>query len=83
MDLQIRKLAEARRGRFEASVNIDLFANSTAGTIPLGLMDAVAQKRLRKGVLILLIWSRLYHWCRADALGILATASGFRSGFLF
>jgi 3-oxoacyl-[acyl-carrier-protein] synthase-3 len=36
-------------------VNIDRFGNTTAGTIPLGLADAVEQKRLRKGDLVLLI----------------------------
>jgi 3-oxoacyl-[acyl-carrier-protein] synthase III len=36
-------------------VNIDRFGNTTAGTIPLGMMDAVEQKRLRKGDLVLLI----------------------------
>jgi 3-oxoacyl-[acyl-carrier-protein] synthase-3 len=36
-------------------VNIDRFGNTTAGTIPLALMDALDQKRLRKGDLVLLI----------------------------
>src|ERR1700684_3253959 len=36
-------------------VNIDRYGNTTAGTIPLGLMDAVDQNRLRKGDLVLLI----------------------------
>jgi 3-oxoacyl-[acyl-carrier-protein] synthase III len=36
-------------------INIDRFGNTTAATIPLGLMDAVEQKRLRKGDLVLLI----------------------------
>jgi 3-oxoacyl-[acyl-carrier-protein] synthase-3 len=36
-------------------VNIDRFGNTTAGTIPLGMMDAVEQKRLSKGDLVLLI----------------------------
>ncbi|HEY0704361.1 MAG TPA: beta-ketoacyl-ACP synthase III [Candidatus Acidoferrales bacterium] len=36
-------------------VNIDHFGNTTAGTIPLGLMEAVEQKRLNKGDLVLLI----------------------------
>jgi 3-oxoacyl-[acyl-carrier-protein] synthase-3 len=36
-------------------VNIDRFGNTTAATIPLGLMDAVEQKRLHKGDLVLLI----------------------------
>lgn len=36
-------------------VNIDKFGNTTAGTIPLGLRDAVSQGRLRKGDLVLLV----------------------------
>jgi 3-oxoacyl-[acyl-carrier-protein] synthase-3 len=36
-------------------INIDRFGNTTAGTIPLGLMEAVEQKRLGKGDLVLLI----------------------------
>jgi 3-oxoacyl-[acyl-carrier-protein] synthase III len=36
-------------------INIDHFGNTTAGTIPLGLMEAVQQKRLKKGDLVLLI----------------------------
>ena len=36
-------------------VNIDHFGNTTAGTIPLGLLEAVEQKRLKKGDLVLMI----------------------------
>ena len=36
-------------------VNIDRYGNTTAGTIPLGMMDAVEQGRLRKGDLVLLV----------------------------
>ncbi len=36
-------------------VNIDRYGNTTAGTIPLGLRDAVEQGRLRKGDLVLLM----------------------------
>jgi 3-oxoacyl-[acyl-carrier-protein] synthase III len=36
-------------------VNIDRFGNTTAGTIPLGLRDAVSQGRLRKGDLVLIV----------------------------
>ncbi len=36
-------------------INIDHFGNTTAGTIPLGMMEAVEQGRLRKGDLLLLI----------------------------
>jgi 3-oxoacyl-[acyl-carrier-protein] synthase III len=35
--------------------NIDRYGNTTAATIPLGLRDALEQKRLRKGDLVLLI----------------------------
>ncbi len=36
-------------------VNIDRYGNTTAGTIPLGLRDALAQGRLHKGDLVLLV----------------------------
>src|SRR5271163_3862751 len=36
-------------------INIDHYGNTTAGTIPLGLMEAVEQKRLKKGDLVMLI----------------------------
>lgn len=36
-------------------VNIDKYGNTTAGTIPLGLRDALAEGRIKKGDLILLI----------------------------
>jgi len=36
-------------------VNIDRYGNTTAGTIPLCLRDAVEQGRLQKGDLVLLI----------------------------
>jgi 3-oxoacyl-[acyl-carrier-protein] synthase-3 len=36
-------------------VNIDKFGNTTAGTIPLGLGDAISQGRLHKGDLVLLL----------------------------
>jgi 3-oxoacyl-[acyl-carrier-protein] synthase-3 len=36
-------------------INIDRFGNTTAGTIPLGLGEAVDQKRVKKGDLVLLI----------------------------
>ena len=35
-------------------INIDKYGNTTAGTIPLGLRDAVAQGRLHKGDLVLI-----------------------------
>ena len=36
-------------------INIDRYGNTTAATIPLGLRDAVEQKRLKKGDLVLLV----------------------------
>jgi len=36
-------------------VNIDRYGNTTAGTIPLGLRDAVEEGRLKKGDLVLLV----------------------------
>jgi 3-oxoacyl-[acyl-carrier-protein] synthase-3 len=36
-------------------INIERYGNTTAGTIPLGLHDAVQQGRLKKGDLVLLI----------------------------
>jgi 3-oxoacyl-[acyl-carrier-protein] synthase-3 len=36
-------------------VNIDRYGNTTAGTIPLGLRDAVDEGRLKKGDLVLLV----------------------------
>ena len=35
-------------------INIERFGNTTAGTIPLALNDAVEQKRLKEGDLLLL-----------------------------
>jgi 3-oxoacyl-[acyl-carrier-protein] synthase-3 len=35
-------------------INIENYGNTTAGTIPLALTDAVAQGRLKKGHLVLL-----------------------------
>jgi 3-oxoacyl-[acyl-carrier-protein] synthase-3 len=36
-------------------INIDRYGNTTAGTIPLGLRDAIEQGRLRRGDLVLLM----------------------------
>ena len=36
-------------------VNIDRYGNTTAGTIPLGLRDAIQEGRLKKGDLVLLV----------------------------
>jgi 3-oxoacyl-[acyl-carrier-protein] synthase-3 len=56
-NLRIIRAMQERLGVDDSKVlvNIDRFGNTTAGTIPLGLMDALDQKRLRKGDLVLLI----------------------------
>jgi 3-oxoacyl-[acyl-carrier-protein] synthase III len=56
-NLRIIRAMQERLGIDDAKVlvNIDHFGNTTAGTIPLGLEEAVAQKRLKKGDLVLII----------------------------
>lgn len=56
-NLRIIRAMQERLGVDDSKVlvNIDHFGNTTAATIPLGLMDAVKQKRLKKGDLVLLI----------------------------
>lgn len=56
-NLRIIRAAQERLGIDDSKVlvNIDRFANTTAATIPLGLRDAVAQGRLRKGDLVLIV----------------------------
>ena len=56
-NLRIVRAMQERLGIDDAKVlvNIDRFGNTTAATIPLGLMDAIDQKRVRKGDLVLLI----------------------------
>jgi 3-oxoacyl-[acyl-carrier-protein] synthase III len=56
-NLRIIRAMQQRLGIDDSKVlvNIDRFGNTTAATIPLGLMDAVEQKKLRKGDLVLLI----------------------------
>jgi len=56
-NLRIIRAMQERLGVDDSKVmvNIDRFGNTTAGTIPLALMDALDQKRLRKGDLVLLI----------------------------
>jgi 3-oxoacyl-[acyl-carrier-protein] synthase-3 len=56
-NLRIIRAMQERLGLDDSKVivNIDRFANTTAATLPLGLVDAVEQKRLRKGDLVLLI----------------------------
>jgi 3-oxoacyl-[acyl-carrier-protein] synthase-3 len=56
-NLRIIRAAQERLGVEDSKVlvNIDRYANTTAGTIPLGLWDAVKQGRLRKGDLVLIV----------------------------
>lgn len=56
-NLRIIRAMQERLGVDDSKVmvNIDRFGNTTAGTIPLGMMDAIDQKRLKKGDLVLLI----------------------------
>lgn len=56
-NLRIIRAMQERLGVDDSKilVNIDRFGNTTAATIPLGLMDAVEQGRLHKGDLVLLI----------------------------
>lgn len=56
-NLRIIRAMQERLGVDESKIliNIDRFGNTTAATIPLGLTDALEQKRLRKGDLVLLI----------------------------
>src|SRR5271169_116469 len=56
-NLRIIRAMQERLGVDDSKVlvNIDHFGNTTAATIPLALMDALEQKRLRKGDLVLLI----------------------------
>src|SRR6202049_3431515 len=56
-NLRIIRAMQERLGVNDARimVNIDRYGNTTAGTIPLGLCDAVEQGRLKKGDLVLLV----------------------------
>lgn len=56
-NLRIIRAMQERLGLDDSKVlvNIDRFANTTGGTIPLGLCDAVGQGRLRKGDLVVLV----------------------------
>src|SRR6202045_2043043 len=56
-NLRIIRAMQERLGIDDARiiVNIDRYGNTTAGTIPLGLCDAVEQGRLKKGDLVLLV----------------------------
>jgi len=56
-NLRIIRAMQERLGVEDARimVNIDRYGNTTAGTIPLGLRDAVAERRLKRGDLVLLV----------------------------
>jgi len=56
-NMRIIRAMQERLGVEDSKVmiNIDRYGNTTAGTIPLGLRDAVEQGRLKKGDLVLLI----------------------------
>jgi 3-oxoacyl-[acyl-carrier-protein] synthase III len=56
-NLRIIRAMQERLGLDDSKVmvNIDRYGNTTAGTIPLGLCDAVTQGRLRKGDLVMLV----------------------------
>ncbi|HEV2304080.1 MAG TPA: beta-ketoacyl-ACP synthase III [Candidatus Acidoferrales bacterium] len=56
-NLRIIRAMQERLGIDDSKVmiNIDRYGNTTAATIPLGLRDAVQDKRLKKGDLILLV----------------------------
>jgi 3-oxoacyl-[acyl-carrier-protein] synthase III len=55
-NLRIIRAMQERLGVPDSKVmvNIDRYGNTTAGTIPLGMWDAIAQGRLKKGDLVLL-----------------------------
>jgi len=56
-NLRIIRAMQERLGVDDSKVlvNIDRYGNTTAGTVPLGLMDALQEGRLRKGDLVLLV----------------------------
>ncbi|HUI74284.1 MAG TPA: beta-ketoacyl-ACP synthase III [Candidatus Acidoferrum sp.] len=56
-NLRIIQAMQERLGIPDAKlvINIDKYGNTTAGTIPLGLRDAIEQGRLKKGDLVLLV----------------------------
>jgi 3-oxoacyl-[acyl-carrier-protein] synthase-3 len=56
-NLRIIQAMQERLGLDSSKVmiNIDRYGNTTAGTIPLGLRDAVAEGRLHKGDLVMLL----------------------------
>jgi 3-oxoacyl-[acyl-carrier-protein] synthase-3 len=56
-NLRIIRAMQERLGVDDSKImiNIEHYGNTTAGTIPLGLRDAVVQGRLKKGDLVLLV----------------------------
>ena len=56
-NLRIIRAMQERLGVEDSKVmvNIDKYGNTTAGTIPLGLCDALGQGKLKKGDLVLLV----------------------------
>jgi 3-oxoacyl-[acyl-carrier-protein] synthase-3 len=56
-NLRIIRATQERLGLEDSKVmvNIDRFGNTTAGTIPLALRDAVEQGRLKKGDLVMIV----------------------------
>jgi 3-oxoacyl-[acyl-carrier-protein] synthase-3 len=56
-NLRIIRAMQQRLGVDDSKVlvNIERYGNTTAGTVPLGLMDALNEGRLRKGDLVLLV----------------------------
>jgi 3-oxoacyl-[acyl-carrier-protein] synthase-3 len=56
-NLRIIRAMQQRLGVDDSKVmvNIDRYGNTTAGTIPLGLMEALSERRLKKGDLVLLV----------------------------
>ena len=56
-NLRIIKAMQERLGVEDSKimVNIDRYGNTTAATIPLGLRDAVAERRVKKGDLVLIL----------------------------
>jgi 3-oxoacyl-[acyl-carrier-protein] synthase-3 len=56
-NLRIIQAMRERLGVDESKVmvNIDHYGNTTAATIPLGMSEAVDQKRVKKGDLVMLI----------------------------
>ncbi|HWG86907.1 MAG TPA: 3-oxoacyl-[acyl-carrier-protein] synthase III C-terminal domain-containing protein, partial [Candidatus Acidoferrales bacterium] len=56
-NLRIIRATQERLGIEDSKVmmNIDRYGNTTAATIPLGLRDAVNDKRLKKGDLVMIV----------------------------